>query len=80
MANFYDRYATMQDLDAAYDVEGSVANMAAYGERFVRDSESAREDLERRLGVRYGPTLMENLGQSAMRSRSRSKLASAHCF
>ncbi len=61
MKPLYAGYETQAELDAAYDVENSVPDFMIYARRFMADSEAARDALAPRLGVPYGPTLMENL-------------------
>lgn len=56
MAAFFGHFATQQALEAAYDVEASVPNFAAYARQFVESSANTRERQPCRLGVRYGPT------------------------
>ena len=55
----YRNFASQAELDAAYDVEGSVPNMDEYAARFETESARARSELPHELAVRYGPTVDE---------------------
>lgn len=61
MKSLYAGYADQAALDAAYDVENSVPDFMIYARQFMSDSEAARNALPCKLGVPYGPTVMENL-------------------
>lgn len=62
MSSLYAGYADQAALDAAYDVENSVPDFTVYARKFMADSEAAEAAIpDKRLGVSYGPTLMENL-------------------
>jgi arylformamidase len=62
MKTHYAGYADQAELDAAYDVENSVPDFTIYANKFMADSEAADAAVpNKRLGVPYGPTLMENL-------------------
>lgn len=62
MSSLYAGYADQAALDAAYDVENSVPDFMVYARKFMADSEEAEAAIpNKRLGVAYGPTLMENL-------------------
>ena len=60
MAGFiYRQFATQAELDAAYDVEGSVPDFRVYARQYVAASEATRRRARHVLDVRYGPTLEE---------------------
>lgn len=61
MPNFYLDFPTKDDFDTAYDVEARVPDVDRHLEEYVANSAVARETLECRLGVSYGPSVMENL-------------------
>ncbi len=62
MTTLYAGYADQPALDSAYDVENSVPDFMIYARKFMADSEAAEAAIpNKRLGVQYGPTLMENL-------------------
>ena len=62
MTSLYAGYADQAALDAAYDVENSVPDFMVYAHKFMADSAAAEAAIpNKRLGVPYGPTLMENL-------------------
>ena len=62
MTTLYAGYADQAALDLAYDAEGSVPDFMIYANKFMADSAAAEAALpNKRLGVAYGPTLMENL-------------------
>lgn len=69
MAPFYLGYQTKESFDAAFDVETSVPDMDVFIERYIADSARARGVLECRLGVRYGPSVMEHLDVFPSRMR-----------
>lgn len=52
-------YATQQDLDRDYDVDNAVDDFDGYVKWYLETSAAAREALECRVDVPYGPTLME---------------------
>lgn len=52
-------FRTQRELDAAYDVEGSVPDFMVYARQYIGASESARRDLRHVPEVRYGETLAE---------------------
>jgi arylformamidase len=56
----YRNYATQQELDAQYDVEGIHPDLETVFNTFVGASESARETLEARFDQPYGPTRDEH--------------------
>ena len=62
MSTLYAGYPDQAALDTAYDVENSVPDFMVYARKFMADSEAAEAAIaDKRLGVPYGPTLMENL-------------------
>ena len=62
MFSLYAGYVDQVALDAAYDVESSVPDFMTYARKFMDDSAAAEAAIaDKRLGVPYGPTLMENL-------------------
>ena len=62
MTTLYAGYADQAALDAAYDAEKSVPDFQFYANKFMADSAAAEAALpNKRMGVPYGPTLMENL-------------------
>lgn len=61
MSKFYASYETQADLDAAYDVESSVDDIARHTAGFQSNSQQARARLKNRLGIPYGQTRMEHL-------------------
>jgi arylformamidase len=52
-------FRTQRELDAAYDVEGSVPDFTVYARAYIEASERARRDLRHVADVRYGETLAE---------------------
>jgi arylformamidase len=61
MQTLYAGYPSQAELDAAYDVESSVPDFMVYANKYMADSETSRGKLSPRLGVPYGPTVMENV-------------------
>lgn len=61
VSNFFGSFETQADLDTAYDVESTVEDIGSVGAAYQADSERARSILQHRLGIPYGPTLMETL-------------------
>ncbi|MEM8551974.1 MAG: alpha/beta hydrolase [Pseudomonadota bacterium] len=59
MAAFFRQFATQEALEAAYDVEASVPDFAAYARQFVESAARTREKQPCELGVRFGPTVEE---------------------
>lgn len=57
----YGEFDTQQELDAEYDVEKAVPGFFKYINNFTESSKKAREILQGRIVVQYGPTLMERL-------------------
>ena len=58
----YRDFETQEELDAQYDLLKLFPEEAArYGEFCVRESEAARDRLDHRLGVPFGPTLAEHV-------------------
>jgi arylformamidase len=57
----YREFAAQEEIDAAYDVEKSVADFPAYARRYVDESKLARHRLDCRPDIRYGPTRDEHL-------------------
>jgi arylformamidase len=55
----YRDFATVEELDAQYDIEASVPDFGIYVEQFISRSAAARATLAPRLDVPYGPTLAE---------------------
>lgn len=59
MSSPYAGYESQAALDAAYDVDNAVADFDGYVKWYLETSEAARSALDCRVGVPYGPTLME---------------------
>lgn len=55
----FRNFRTQRELDAAYDVEGSVPDFTVYARQYIGASESARRDLRHVPDVRYGQTRAE---------------------
>lgn len=59
MISSYADYESQEALDSAYDVDKSVPDFDGYVKWYLETSEAARDALDCRIGVPYGPTLME---------------------
>jgi arylformamidase len=59
MIGYYAGYADQEELDRAYAVERSVPDFDDYVRWYLEGSAAARSALPCRIGVPYGPTLME---------------------
>jgi len=57
----YRNFATQEELDAQYDLEQTVGDVAAYADFYARESEKLRAEMEHRLNVPFGPTLAEHV-------------------
>jgi arylformamidase len=57
----YRGFTTQEELDAEYDIARSVADPQRHLDTFAAESARAREELECRLDVPYGPTRPERL-------------------
>jgi arylformamidase len=57
----YRNYATQEELDAQYDLERTVPDVAFYADFYTKESEKVRAELGHRLDVPFGPTLAEHL-------------------
>lgn len=57
----YRDFSTQEELDAQYNLRAAVPDYTRYAELYERESRKAREELECRLDVPYGPTLAERL-------------------
>ena len=57
----YRDFATVEDLDREYNLQLRVPEAPAIIERWARESEAARAKLGGALGVRFGPTVDEDL-------------------
>lgn len=57
----YREFSTQEELDAQYNLRDSVPDYPAYSRFYEESSRQAREQLECRLDVPYGPTLAERL-------------------
>jgi len=57
----YRNFATQEELDAQYDLEGTVPEVSLYEDFYAQESEKVRAELNHRLGVPFGPTLAEHL-------------------
>lgn len=57
----YRDFTTQEELDAEYDIARSVLDPQRHLDAFVAESARAREELECRLDVPYGPTRPERL-------------------
>ncbi len=57
----YKNFATQEELDAQYDLEGTVPDLSLYANFYAKESEKVRAELEHRLDVPFGPTLAEHL-------------------
>lgn len=57
----YRDFATVEELDAQYDIEASVPDFGVYVDQFIARSAAARAALPARLDVPYGPTLAETV-------------------
>ena len=78
MKSQYAGYADQAELDAAYDVENSAPDFMIYANKFMADSEAAEAAVpNKRLGVPYGPTVMENLDIFMPQTKSPARLRSS---
>ncbi len=59
MSSVYGNFKSQIELDAAYDVENSVADFMAYANKYIEGSAQARVDLQNATNIAYGPTLDE---------------------
>jgi arylformamidase len=57
----YRNFATQEELDAQYDLERTVPDASLYTELYEKESEKVRAEMEHRLDVSFGPTLVEHL-------------------
>jgi arylformamidase len=57
----YRNFATQEELDAQYDLEGTVPDVSLYAYFYGQESEKVRAEFEHRLDVPFGPTLAEHL-------------------
>jgi arylformamidase len=57
----YRQFATQEELDAQYNLRNTVPDFEGYVRLYQQQSRRAREDLDRRLDVPFGPTLAEHL-------------------
>ncbi len=57
----YRDYATQEALDAQYDLRAAVPDFPSYLEFYEQESRKARQELECRPDLRFGPTLAEGL-------------------
>ena len=57
----YRNFATQEELDAQYDLERTVPDVAFYADFYAKESEKVRAELGHRLDVPFGPTLVEHL-------------------
>jgi arylformamidase len=57
----YRDFSTQEELDAQYNLRAAVPDFPRYAELYEQESRKAREELERRLDVPFGPTLAESL-------------------
>ena len=55
----YRQFATQEEIDKEYDVEKSVPDIQRYAEFNMNESKKARNELECRLDVPFGPTVEE---------------------
>lgn len=54
-------FTSIEELNKEYDIDASVPDIGSVTERFINDSAKAREELDCKLDVSYGPTLAESL-------------------
>jgi arylformamidase len=57
----YRNFATQEELDAQYDLEGTVPDVSLYEDFYTQESEKVRADFDHRLDIPFGPTLVEHL-------------------
>ncbi len=57
----YRNFATQAELDAEYNAQQSVPDFKAFAERYIQLSQQTRQELECKLGIKYGPGLAEYL-------------------
>jgi arylformamidase len=57
----YRNFATQEELDAQYDLEGTVPDVSLYEDFYAQESEKVRAEFDHRLDVPFGPTLVEHL-------------------
>jgi arylformamidase len=57
----YRDFSTQEELDAQYNLRAAVPDFPRYAKLYGRESQEAREELERRLDIAFGPTLAERL-------------------
>lgn len=57
----YREFGSQEEIDAQYNIGASMPGWETYLERYVADSEKARESLTCELDIQYGPTLDEHL-------------------
>jgi arylformamidase len=57
----YRNFATQEELDAQYDLEGTVPDVSLYADFYAQESEKVRAEFEHRLDVPFGPTLAEHV-------------------
>lgn len=74
----YRTFRTRQELDAQYDVEGSVPDFTVYARHYVAASEAARRALPHAADVRYGETLAEHADIFPARARGAPVLVFIH--
>jgi len=59
MSSMYGNFKSQAELDAAYDVENSVADFMVYANQYIEGSAQVRIDLQNDVDVAYGPTVDE---------------------
>ena len=57
----YRDFASQEEIDAEYNIGAAMPGWESYLERYIADSETARQSLGCELDIQYGPTLDEHL-------------------
>ena len=57
----YRNFSSQEEIDAQYNIGASLPDWGSWIDRYIRDSEEARQSLECSLNVPYGPTLDEHM-------------------
>jgi arylformamidase len=57
----YREFESQEEIDAQYNIGASMPGWESYLDRYIADSEIARQELDCELNIQYGPTLDETL-------------------